>query len=831
MKKPSFFGFAVLAALFSSHIAQAQTPVLQWKARFGLAANATPVWGDLDLDGRLDIVLPSLNGGSNGKEQGAALVRLASNGAVVWSVKLPEAPSAGPTLGDANRDGSLDILLAVNKQLRCYDLAGKEKWRYNVGKDIESFPTVADLDLDGKNEIIFGANDNFLRCLDANGKLKWKFETRSWIVRGVAVGNLINDEKPEIVFGSMDSHLYCLDYKGEEKWNYEAEDWIASSPVIADVDANGANDVVFSSDDGNVYCVNRYGNEKWKTTYSEPEARVQPYLAVGDIDGDRRLETVLATKNGQLNVYNYNGGQILNSNYGAIQGAPLLADINNDGQQEIIFGTADGYLRGLTQTGSQRFAVKLGGEFVSSPTIGDFDGDGKWEIYAANAMDKAGFLYGYEMNTLGGTSMWPTLKGDPYRTGFVPNARDYGQKAKRGATATAWEPFGAAYRPVAKVQKPRRLRVSVLPLDDARGNRDGALDPGETAWVRVKVENLGSGASYDNTLRLNLGKSFLTLDRNSAYLGWIAPGATKTAVFRLSAPVLSKILELSKIDDPEAPPTLEELTVPDRVNKRNRRSRRVVKVTAKTKSALPVQTLRMEVVESGVSAAIASANIFGVPPLAPNLQIVRSQIIDSKTSLTSGNGNGRLDAGENVILRLIVVNKNLTTAKTVAASLRSSSSDVLTATNRARFGAVVPGGGRQIDFSLRVAKAPKAKKVTLALSTDSKTTGVTEVDKSQQISFSIGGTVGDTKAPQIVLSNPITSIFTTKAAQITLRGQIVDGSPIARLSFERRDQKMLAGNRFAFFRKLEVGENVFPISATDVAGNTTQRWIRVIRTP
>jgi outer membrane protein assembly factor BamB len=831
MKNQLAFGFAVLVALFSNHLAQAQTPVLQWKARFGLAANSTPVWGDLDLDGRLDIVLASLNGGATGTGKEAALVRLASNGAVVWSVPLPDVPSAGPTLGDANRDGALDILLAVNKQLRCYDLRGKEKWRYQVDKDIESFPTVADLDLDGKNEIIFGASDNFLRCLDANGKLKWKFETRSWIVRGVAVGNLIGDAKPEIVFGSMDSNLYCLDHTGKKLWNYEAEDWVASSPVIADVDVNGANDVLFSSDDGNVYCVNRYGKEKWKSNYASPEARVQPYLAVGDIDGDRRSETVLATKNGELKIYDFNGKQILESSYGAIHGAPLLADINNDGQQEIIFGTQDGYLRGITQTGSQRFAVKMGGVFVSTPTIGDFDGDGKWEIYAANAMQNAGFLQGFEMNTVGGRAMWATLKGDPYRTGFVPNARDYGDKAKRGDTATAWEPFGAAYRPVAKVQKPRRLRVSVLPLDDARGNRDGALDPGETAWVRVKVENFGTGASYDNTLKLNLGKSFLTLDRNSAYLGWIAPGATKTAVFRLSAPVLSKILELSKIDDPEAPPTLEKLVVPDRVTKRNRRARKIVRVTPKTKSALPVQTLRLEVTESGVSAAIATANVFGVPPLAPNLKIVRSQIIDSKTSLTSGNGNGRLDAGENVILRLIVNNQNLTTAKTVAASLRSSSSDVLAATNRAQFGAVVPGGGRQIDFSLRVAKAPKTKKVTFTLFTDSKTTGVTEVDKNQQITFPIGGVVGDITAPQILLTNPKTSIFTTKAAQITLRGQIVDSSKIARLSFERRDQKMLPENRFAFFRQLKVGENVFPISATDIAGNTTQRWIRVIRTP
>lgn len=803
------------------------TPVLQWKARFGLAANATPAWGDVDSDGRLDVIAPAVNGA----KKGAALVRLAANGALVWSSPLPAVPSAGPTLGDIDRDGALDILVAVAGQLRCYDLRGLEKWRFVVGQPIESFPTIADLDLDGKNEVIFGANDNYLRCLDSRGRLKWQFQTRSWIVRGAAVGQLIGDEKPEIVFGSMDSHLYCLDAKGKEQWNFEAGDWVASSPVIGDVDRNGFNDVVFSSDDGNLYCVNRYGAKKWEVQYSGPEARVQPYLASGDLNGDGRLETVLATKNGQLNVYDANGATLLSGNYGSIEGAPVLADLNGDGQQEIVICSSDGSLRAITLAGRQQFVISLGGSALSSPTIGDFDGDGKWEIYAANLMQGAGFLYGFEINVPGGKAVWPTLKGDPYRTGFVANAADYGAKATRGDLATVWEPFGASYRPTNQVQKPRRLRVTLLALDDARGNHDGALDPGETAWVRVKIENLGQGASYDNLLRLNLGKSFLTLDRTSAYLGWIAPGATKTAVFRLSAPVLSRILELAAGDDPEAPPTLQQLAIPNRVAPRRTARRAARRLPTASPRDLPPQTLQMEVLESGVSAAISRASVFGVRALPPDLRIASVRVLDGKTSLTNGNGNGRLDAGENVILRLDVVNKNLTTASQVKANLASLSSDILTATDRATFAGVVPGGGRRLDFSLRVAKAPHAKTGVLRLSTLSKTTGVTQVDKAQEIRLPIGGTTGDVTPPQIVLENPATAIFSTHAARITIRGRVLDASPLSRLSFERRDQKLLPGRRFAFSRALRVGENVFPLAATDSAGNTTQKFVRVIRRP
>lgn len=381
------------------------------------------------------------------------------------------------------------------------------------------------------------------------------------------------------------------------------------------------------------------------------------------------------------------------------------------------------------------------------------------------------------------------------------------------------------------MQKPRRLRVTLLALDDARGNRDGALDPGETAWVRVQVKNLGQGASYDNSLQLNLGKSFLSLDRRSAYLGWIAPGATKTAVFRLSAPVLSRILELSPGDDPEAPPTLAALAVPNRV--RFSRVTRSVRpsVRPSVKRDLPPQTLQMEVLESGVSAALAKANVFGVRALPPDLRIARTQILDGKTSYTSGNGNGRLDAGENVILRLILTNTNLTTASQVRADLDSLSRDVLTATKRANFSKVVPGGGRVLDFSLRVAKAPRTRKATLRFSTLSQTTGVTQVDKFQEITLPIGGKTGDVTPPQIILENPKTAIFSTRAAQFTIRGRVLDASNIAQLNFERRDQKMGRGGRFSFFRALKIGENVFPLAATDIAGNTTQKFVRIIRKP
>ncbi|HEX8463938.1 MAG TPA: FG-GAP-like repeat-containing protein, partial [Abditibacterium sp.] len=530
-------------------------PALRWKTTLGLGFNAVPALADLDLDGSVDIVMSAADG---------TLFRLNESGAVVWQFELPQVPTAGVTLGDVDRDGTLDILVACDTELLCIDARGRLKWRYRVGgiaprdevegetdglsgrkEAIESIATIADLDGDGRPEVVFGANDSTLHVLNSQGKEKWSFKTRSWIVGGVAVANIQGDKSLELVFGSMDSNIYCLDARGNLKWKYAAGDWVQSSPAIGDVDADGSLDVVISSDDGYLYCLSRRGTLKWRRNFNDAGTRSRTYLALADLDGDRTLETVLARPDGEVRVFLWNGDPAWRQNLsGGIVGAPLVADLNGDGYQEIIAATQNGTVAAVSTWGNLQWQVDVGEGIEATPALADLDRDGKWEFYVANLMSdrQSGFLSAYELSAPGGNAAWPSLKGDPYRTGSATNARDYGANLRKGGDyATAWEPFGAGYRPKIGTPAPRRLRVSLLPLDDARGNRDGALDPGETAWVRVRVQNLGRGPSFDNSLSLDLGRSFLKIDRPRAYLGWMAPGATKTAVFRLSAPTLAQL--------------------------------------------------------------------------------------------------------------------------------------------------------------------------------------------------------------------------------------------------------------------------------------------------
>ena len=87
----------------------------------------------------------------------------------------------------------------------------EKKWSFNTNDSIDSSSLLFDLELDGKNEILFGSNDKLFYCLDYNGSLKWSYETKGPIQSSPAIADFNRDNLFEVVFGSNDGFIYCLD--------------------------------------------------------------------------------------------------------------------------------------------------------------------------------------------------------------------------------------------------------------------------------------------------------------------------------------------------------------------------------------------------------------------------------------------------------------------------------------------------------------------------------------------------------------------------------------------------------------------------------------------
>ncbi|MHB2155076.1 S8 family serine peptidase [Calditrichota bacterium GD2] len=111
---------------------------------------------------------------------------------------------------------------------------------------------------------------------------------------------------------------------------------------------------------------------------------VSDAVAAGDVTGDGNMEVVAVSEGDSLYVYDSNGN--LQSGFpmylgGTVSMGPIIADMNNDGQNEIVISErVNGYLKIINGDGSLMLDMTVGEQIRSELTVADLNGDGNLEI-------------------------------------------------------------------------------------------------------------------------------------------------------------------------------------------------------------------------------------------------------------------------------------------------------------------------------------------------------------------------------------------------------------------------------------------------------------------
>lgn len=252
---------------------------------------------------------------------------------------------ASPAIADINNDGINDIVIGVDAHNESWYFRESETWRYtNEGGDMyvfngdgsiqwianqdeifQSSPAVVDTDNDGNYEIIAGTGTFYSEAQNrpvgryisawnhtggpySGNNYRWRTPLPAQIFGSPAIGNLIGNGQLEVVVGGMDGFVYALDATtGQLLWRVQPQTLQGPlvaplySPVLADYDGDGLQDVFIAI--GWEVAVLKGSTGEQFTATSFPSALPSYYgdhtidgtPAIGDLDGDGRLELVAAS--------------------------------------------------------------------------------------------------------------------------------------------------------------------------------------------------------------------------------------------------------------------------------------------------------------------------------------------------------------------------------------------------------------------------------------------------------------------------------------------------------------------------------------------------------
>lgn len=166
-----------------------------------------------------------------------------------------------------------------------------------------------------------------------------------------------------------------------------------ATPGSGDRDVGGVaingETVYFTADNAQIVAASLAGKVLWKAKAS---GKVRPAPALADLNDDGQVDVIAGDESGELRALNGKTGEPLWSrgtgtneyNARGYIGAVAIADLDGDRRDDVVAGARDGIL--AAYRGSDGSVLWQHGEtsgIHAAPTIADFDQDGKPEVLAA----------------------------------------------------------------------------------------------------------------------------------------------------------------------------------------------------------------------------------------------------------------------------------------------------------------------------------------------------------------------------------------------------------------------------------------------------------------
>ncbi|GEM_PF-1768956 len=218
-----------------------------WTRPVGAYAMGEAAVGDLDGDGKPEVVSPSMDG--------AVRALRGADGEPIWTARIePEGARAAPTIADVDGDTLPEVLL-VSRRGTLWVLdgrAGLAKASFPGAADPVGRPVVART-REGKVLVIASQGDAGAAAIDVAKKADvWRTRGGIPVIASPAVADFGGDGRLEVVIATATGVLAVLDLEtGQAVWQLRVtEQLIEAAPVVADLDGDGLLDILVADHGG-----------------------------------------------------------------------------------------------------------------------------------------------------------------------------------------------------------------------------------------------------------------------------------------------------------------------------------------------------------------------------------------------------------------------------------------------------------------------------------------------------------------------------------------------------------------------------------------------------
>ena len=251
-------------------------------------------------------------------------------------------------------------------------------------------PAAADMDGGGKPAIAVVTSAGRVFLWNGGPVAGWPVKLGATVRAGVSFADVDGDGKPELLVGDEEGRLHALKKNGTEARGFPVSLGAPVTSPVASGQWPGGRVLAVGCEDGKVHVLDA------KTLRERPGFPLVTRYAVSgapvfaDLDDDGVLDLIVASQDFDVYAVSAAGeplpGFPVAAGYRIYEG-PAIADLEGNGKLDVIFASADGMVHAVGRGGVPvpGYPVRVGARVMGGPAVGDLGRDGSLEVVVVSA--------------------------------------------------------------------------------------------------------------------------------------------------------------------------------------------------------------------------------------------------------------------------------------------------------------------------------------------------------------------------------------------------------------------------------------------------------------